>query len=48
MYKYFLKNYSVINTKYGKIKGLKKKYNDKIIFCYYNIPYAQPPLNNLR
>ena len=39
-----LKQAPVIKTPYGLIKGV----NDKNVFMYLGIPYASPPVNDLR
>lgn len=45
-------NYSdqVINTKYGPVKGMKllSKYDGKEFYSYKGIPYAKPPVGELR
>ena len=48
MYNFFYDTKIIINTNLGKVKGKKKKFNKKDLFCFYNIPYAHPPLYSLR
>ena len=45
---YLFNTYVIINTKLGKVKGLKKNVNGKDLFVFYEIPYAIPPLKSLR
>ena len=45
---YFFNSYITINTKLGKVKGIKKYINNKNLFIYYQIPYATPPIKSLR
>lgn len=45
---YIFNSYSIINTRLGKVKGLKRRVNNKDLFIFYQIPYAIPPLKSLR
>ncbi|RWS09335.1 acetylcholinesterase-like protein 5 [Dinothrombium tinctorium] len=40
--------YEVVNTKLGPVKGIKTKFNDKSVSQFFGIPYAVPPLEELR
>ena len=45
---YLFNNYVIINTKFGKVKGIHTKYNNGNLFTFYQIPYALPPIKSLR
>lgn len=40
----------VIDTKYGRVRGLQRKtvYDEELYFAFEGIPYAKPPLGELR
>lgn len=42
--------YKVTNTNYGPVKGMKllSKYDGKEFYSYRGIPYAKPPVGELR
>ena len=45
---YLFNSYTTINTRLGKVKGIKKKVNNKDLFIFYQLPYAIPPIKSLR
>uniref|UniRef100_A0A0N4Z9T2 Acetylcholinesterase n=1 Tax=Parastrongyloides trichosuri TaxID=131310 RepID=A0A0N4Z9T2_PARTI len=38
----------IIDTKYGKIKGIKKNFYDDSVYEYLGVPFAKPPIGGLR
>lgn len=42
--------YKIIETEYGPIRGIKDTtvFDEKPFYAYRGIPYAQPPIGNLR
>ncbi|KAL7728246.1 hypothetical protein ACLKA6_007352 [Drosophila palustris] len=41
---------TIVSTKYGQVKGLQRKtvYEEELYFAFEGIPYAKPPLGELR
>lgn len=43
-----IRDYVTISTDYGKIRGLKNKFNNNTINTFLGVPYASPPIGFLR
>lgn len=44
------KETTIVNTKYGRVRGLQRKtlYDEELYYAFEGIPFAKPPLRDLR
>lgn len=45
---YILNNQPIVVTKYGSIRGVHQLVESSTVFTFRSIPYAKPPINDLR